>query len=124
MIVLRDSYCSDNRSRSSGTVVSPGRLVRLVERGREKTKRRSRRRRTRRTLGGEHLGVLTGCSFPPGRQGWSERVRLVEIPPTLFSQGNIRARNPRPAAFGPRETEKKRHAPEVDDMPHIKYRPL
>ena len=36
-----------------------------------------------------------------GRQGWSERVHLVGIPPTLFSQGNIRARNPVCLAFGP-----------------------
>lgn len=39
VVVLGDSCCSGRRSRSSETIVSPGRLVRLVERGREKTRR-------------------------------------------------------------------------------------
>lgn len=46
-----------------------------------------------------------------GRQGWSERVYLVGIPPTLFSQGNIRARNP-----VRRFRHERTHALKVDDI--------
>jgi len=115
LVVLGDSCCSGHRSRSSETIVSPGRFVRLVEGGREKTRRggveeEEEEEKEEEEEEEEEEDIDTAILLR-GRQGWSERVRLVGIPPTLFSQGNIRARNP-----VRRFRHESTHALKVDDI--------